>query len=300
MNKTWQKAWVTVGGLALGLGLCVFLFLHVHLTTHDFAVAAQSFSIGPCLVVLFLTYLLMLMGARKWALLSASFHGAAGREPSCGFFMRHTLWQNWIGQFVPPSVAIVAGRGLATRTMEGASAKEGLWSGLWDQGMEFALLCGFLLGAFGVLGAGYGWAAFFALSALGLGLIAGGARVGRRWLPVALRPILWPALGWSLARVSLTILRLVAGIGATGALLSPLNVVVATPVTGLLALIPLTPGNLGLAEWGWQGVLAYAGENPVQAALYPVAFRVLVFVAQSLLLGGYEAFLFIINGKNKG
>ena len=286
---------MTVGGLALGFALCVSLFQHVQLSGEDFAALAGSMTSALALLSVFgvvvLSYLLMIAGARKWALLSHALHGEAGREPSRGFFLRHYLWQNWIGQFVPPSVAIIAGRGVAARAMPDVTARSGLWNGVLDQGLEFILLASLLGGSFMVFLNGGGWLALIGYGVAGVAAVFGAAWVGQRWLPAALRAVLWPVLGWSLARVLLTTLRLVIGVWAFSLSLSALSVVAATPVVGMLAVIPLTPANLGIAEWGWQGVLAFAGENSVQAALYPVGFRVLVLLAQTLLLGVNEVFV---------
>ncbi len=53
-----------------------------------------------------------------------------------------------------------------------------------------------------------------------------------------------------------------------------------------VALLPLTPGNLGTAEWGWVGVLTLAGEGAVEAALLALGTRLLALVAQSAVLVG--------------
>ncbi|HAX91315.1 MAG TPA: hypothetical protein DCY07_03790 [Rhodospirillaceae bacterium] len=175
--------------------------------------------------------------------------------------------------------------------MPDVTARSGLWNGVLDQGLEFILLASLLGGSFMVFLNGGGWLALIGYGVAGVAAVFGAAWVGQRWLPAALRAVLWPVLGWSLARVLLTTLRLVIGVWAFSLSLSALSVVAATPVVGMLAVIPLTPANLGIAEWGWQGVLAFAGENSVQAALYPVGFRVLVLLAQTLLLGVNEVFV---------
>ena len=108
-------------------------------------------------------------------------------------------------------------------------------------------------------------------AALGVVLLALLVRAaGKRWMPEELHGALWPVFGWSFARAALTVLRLVVGVQALGLFLSGLKVAAVAPLVSVLALIPLTPGNLGVAEWGWQGALVYAGEGAVAAALYAV------------------------------
>jgi len=285
------RAAFSILSLALGVGLCLWLFRHVEVSAADWRAVWSSLSPMACVGVFALSALLMLSGARKWAILSTALHGEGGQEPKAGFFLRHTIWQNWIGQFVPPSLAIVLGRGWAARSMPALAVRSGLWNGLLDQALEFALLMAFIPGSILVLWGGGGVVDFLLGAALGVGLLALVAIIGRRWVPANLREVLWPVFGWSFVRAALTVLRLVAGVQALGLFLSALKVAAVAPLVSLLALVPLTPGNLGLAEWGWQGALVYAGEGAVAAALYAVAFRVLVLVVQTLLLGLNEVYV---------
>ena len=282
---------LTLLSLALGLALCVWLFMHVEVSAADWRGVWASLSPMSCLGVFALSALLMLSGARKWAILSRAFHGEAGQEPEAGFFLRHYLWQNWIGQFVPPSLAIILGRGWAARAMPELRIRSGIWNGLLDQALEFALLMAFVPASLWVLLYGGGVIAFLLGAGAGVVLLAAATAFVLRWVPEALRGAVWPVFGWSFVRVALTIARLVVGVQALGLFLSGLNVAAVAPLVSVLALIPLTPGNLGLAEWGWQGALVYAGEGAVAAALYAVGFRALTLIVQTLLLGLNEAYV---------
>ena len=281
----------TLLSLALGLALCVWLFLHVEVGADDWRGVLASLSPMSCLGVFALSALLMLSGARKWAVLSLALHGESGQEPAPGFFVRHYLWQNWIGQFVPPSLAIILGRGWAARAMPELMVRSGIWNGLLDQALEFALLLAFIPGSVLVLWCGGGLVAFLSGVALGVALLALLVRAIKRWMPEEIHDALWPVFGWSFARAALTILRLVVGVQALGLFLSGLKVAAVAPLVSVLTLVPLTPGNLGVAEWGWQGALVYAGEGAVAAALYAVAFRLLIVLVQTLLLGLNEAYV---------
>lgn len=44
----------------------------------------------------------------------------------------------------------------------------------------------------------------------------------------------------------------------------------------------VTPGNLGVQEWSWLGVLSYLGHDLEAAAAFAIGFRVLTFVATAL------------------
>ncbi|NTU77465.1 MAG: hypothetical protein HGA90_06615, partial [Alphaproteobacteria bacterium] len=224
-------------------------------------------------------------------------HGEKGREPTEGFFRRHFAWQNWLGQFVPPTLAIVLGRSWFSRHQAGIGWRGGAGSGVYDQGMEFILLAGLLPAS---------WLALehsasrlvITLAAL-TGLLGAGGTIflGRKYLPRLNPSFLLPLLLWSALRVVLTVARLATGVLALGLSLNLINGMAASPVVTLLALLPLTPGNLGLAEWGWVGVLKFAGEDATAAALYALGFRLLMLAAQSLLLAAQEGLFFILKKR---
>jgi len=280
-------------GLALGGGLCAALVVRLGLSTADGARLWDGVSWPSVLGVLALTHLLAWSGAHKWALWSRALYcnRQAGEEtaPPSGSCFRAMVVQSWAGQFVPPSLAIILGRGMADRQQ--ASFKRGVLSGTLDQAMEFLFLCAILPAGVGVLWFGWGADLFFllatcgvCLAALFVYLVAYHARRG--WC--AFLPSL---MLWSVLRVVLTVARLVLGAPALGLPIDLLAIAAASPVVALLALIPLTPGNLGLAEWGWVGVLSFAGTPAAQAGLLALGFRVLVLVAQTLLLIGSEVYV---------
>lgn len=273
----------------LGLFLCFGLLLWLQTEANDWGILLHGFSMPWAAVFLVLTALLMIIGARKWALMSQALHQAA--EPTVGFFLRHYLWQNWVGQFVMPSLTIILGRGLAAKSMAGVSKRSGSWSGLLDQAMEFGLLLALLPGTALVVCNGWGWSGFFFGSFVGLSFAAVLAEIVCRKIIPSLHAVFWPLFGWSFLRISLTLLRLLVGVKALGLSLSLLAVTAVAPFVSLVGVVPFTPANLGLAEWGWVGGLAYAGQSARDAALYAIGFRLLVLVAQTLLLGLNEAYV---------
>jgi len=288
-----------VGSFLAGALLCVALVLHMDASAQEWARLLGGLSWPWAVAVAGLTILMWWSGSRKWALWSLALHGEAGAEPSAGFFFRHFAWQNWFGQFVPPPLAIIFGRSWATRYMRGISMREGAGSGLADQGMEFALLAGLLPAAFLVFYNHVSWAAWLSVSFTGMAAVAGGIWFFRSRFPGALQASLLPLLAWSAVRVCLTVARLAAGAPALGLSLDPVSVAAAAPVVALLALLPLTPGNLGLAEWGWAGVLVYGGADIVDAGLYALGFRVLLLVMQSVLILAFGVPYPAFNKKQK-
>lgn len=309
-------------GLALGGGLCVYVFSQAAIGRADWVALLSSSSLLSCVLVVILTHALMLVGARKWEILAEALRKKDEPIPEPAFFYRHFLWQSWIGQFVPPSLAIIFGRGLASRHLDRAHRQsqpslaegvilqteggEGVWaairhknfsllrglgSGLFDQAMAFALLTSFGGGSVLVLWFGGGVLAFLGGTVCGVAGIALVTFIVQRWMPPQWRQAIWSLFFWSFVWSGLTILRLVVGVQALGLFLSCIKVAALAPVISLLALIPLTPGNLGIAEWGWQAGLVWAGQGVVAATLYAAGFRVLILIAQSLLLGLNEAYV---------
>jgi len=279
--------------LSTGLALCVGLAVWQGVNVADGTALAASFSWFWASIVLLITAALMYCGERKWALLAATWTAPEALHPAPAFLRRHYLWQNWIAQFVPPSLAIIVGRGLASAQMPGGGMRRGVLSGLFDQATDFALLCAFLPGAALVLFADANWTGFVGGCAVGVALMTGVGLLIRPLCPLPMREAFWPLLNWSLTRALLTLLRLLIGVYALGLFVPLLPVATLTPIVSFVALLPLTPGNLGLAEWGWVGGLAAMGTSAHVAALYALGFRLLVLVAQTILLGLNEAYVFI-------
>ncbi|NCC02791.1 MAG: hypothetical protein EOM37_01910 [Proteobacteria bacterium] len=278
---------ISLAGLVMGLALCILLVFHYQITPQDTLRLVRGFSPMWFAVLLLLSCLLMVVGAHKWRVMARAV-GANGEQQ----YLRAYLWQNWVGQFVPPAAAIIVGRGIAER--KELSFSSGVLSGFLDQGIE-------LLFWFSFVPAALAWLLEGQRASLGLVFLlafvcpVAAALVARvvilRFWPV-FRDVVGSLVGLSLLRVVLTAVRLVVGVPTLSLALSWVAVAAAGPMVAMLAVIPLTPGNLGIAEWGWVGVLSWAKENPVDAGLLALGFRVLVLIAQTLLLAAGE-FLWI-------
>ncbi len=284
-NNSWS--WLRLGtGLTVGLALCVGLILHLDVREADWRRLLYGLSWPWVVVIALLTIALWGSGARKWALWAKALHGNAGKEPAPGFFFRHFAWQNWFGQFMPPSLAIILGRSWATRHMPDVNWRAGAGNAFYDQLMEFALLTALLPAAVLILWRHvdvWVWAPVAVLGLLGTSAII---FFLNRFFWRSLRPFMLSLLAWSALRVLLTVARLVVAAPALGLAIEPVVIAAAAPVVALLFLIPLTPGNLGVAEWGWAGLLAFAGTEPVSAGLLALGTRLLMLVVQSVLIIG--------------
>jgi hypothetical protein len=276
---------IAVLGLIVGLGLFCGLFLWLIDQPVAWGAHWQNVSFMGFVGVFVLTFPLMAWGARKWAVLADLMHGAAGVEPRRGYFLRHYTWQSWIGQFIPPSLAIILGRGVVARQMGGdLRARDGFWSAFWDQGLEFAVLVGMMPASVLLLWGGEVGELFWFLLAAGVFLVL---PVGYLFFFIFQKKILgrfYALFFLSVGRVFWLTLRLVVGSFALGLPFDPSLIVAAVPFVSCLSLLPFVPGNLGLAEWGWVGVMALGGADPALVAYYAIAFRLMSLLSQTILV----------------
>lgn len=88
--------------------------------------------------------------------------------------------------------------------------------------------------------------------------------LGRQW---------WQAVLLSAGRLAFDYLCLLAALRATGSRPRPALILVAYAVAGIVAMIPITPGGLGIVEASLTGLLVLADVNSSQAALATLAYR---------------------------
>jgi uncharacterized protein (TIRG00374 family) len=81
------------------------------------------------------------------------------------------------------------------------------------------------------------------------------------------------ALVATACRLGFDFLALFAALAAVGGLPKPSLALLAYTTATLLAMVPITPGGLGLVEAGLTGTLALAGVKPAQAVLATLLYR---------------------------
>ena len=81
------------------------------------------------------------------------------------------------------------------------------------------------------------------------------------------------ALFATACRLGFDFLALFAALAAVGGLPKPSLALLAYTASSLLAMVPITPGGLGLVEAGLTGTLALAGVRPAQAVLATLLYR---------------------------
>jgi uncharacterized protein (TIRG00374 family) len=81
------------------------------------------------------------------------------------------------------------------------------------------------------------------------------------------------AMAATAGRLGFDFLALFAALAAVGSLPKPSLALLAYTAASLLAMIPITPGGLGLVEAGLTGTLVLAGVHPAQAVLATLLYR---------------------------
>ena len=94
------------------------------------------------------------------------------------------------------------------------------------------------------------------------------AALGAKW---------WEALLYALGKVVLDFLCLLAMLAATRTKPEPWLILIAYTATTVLALLPLTPGGLGLVEGSLTGLLVLAGVPAPKAVLSTLAYRLVSY-----------------------
>ena len=88
----------------------------------------------------------------------------------------------------------------------------------------------------------------------------------------------------TLGRMLLLLLRLQLVAYALGVVIQPEIILIGMSVFQLSWLLSVTPGGIGIAEWGWVGVLVRYGFSPSDAALLSIAFRIYLFIFSVVVL----------------
>jgi uncharacterized protein (TIRG00374 family) len=92
-------------------------------------------------------------------------------------------------------------------------------------------------------------------------------------------------------RIGLDYICLLSALFATGARPNPSLVLLAYAATAVVALIPLTPGGLGIVEASLSGLLILAGVKPNSAVLATLAYRLASYWIP-IMAGSVSYFMF--------
>jgi len=287
------------------LGLVLVVALVVMLQLDPRALLQALGRIGPVpLAIAFATVVVHAgCSALKWALVARRIDASERRGWT--FYLGYTAVAGVLAQVLTVHVSSIVVREVAVRT-EGGRAFEGAGASLVEQLWDLAVLLVFALatGLWLVIG-GPWWAWMTGAVVLGsagilpvqaivrpqavrlgvwlsrwpgpaarVGAVLAGPH-GRLALDPVLSLWLW---GISLVRYVAMGVRAVVVAGAVG--LPVAAVLPAFTVVQASQILSLTPGNLGISEWTWAGVLSALGHPADEAA-------VLALVLRALTVGGF-------------
>lgn len=302
---------VVVFGVLIGLALIglVFKFTNVHLkdVADCLGRARPGFLVSICAT----TALHFAVTAYKWRIATTSMY------PEIGFrkgFFAYTALIALMGQVMPFTLAATAGRSAVLRLHRNVPVRHGIVLSLYDSAFDFLIpLLVFVPAPLYVSGkislSLSVTLSVIAVAAFGAVVILTRGRFFRNTLSILLRFRLFRLLAGvasdearkalergmlststiaklyflSVVRFFNLVLRFWCVVWATGLNVAPLSLVYIAGVGVFSLLLSVTPGALGVTEWGIIGVLAVCGVDKDVAGVYAVLCRILFFLAVLLV-----------------
>lgn len=294
--------------LLLGLALIVALFYGQSLNLKTLAALRIDwpFAIG----MIACSYLYIALGAWKWQAISRQWYGEA---PSFTFHLNQMAQVMLWGQFLPLPVATAIQRAAVMRIEQSKPVAQGLAHAAYDLGFDFVIVFALAPLTLLQLHFDFSWLCWTALGVGGfafLWLLLFFSEPLLRLLAKCVGPqtratleawqhhgLMQPhfmtfMLSIGTARFAVSILRLCLGAAALGLELPWDAIAYTTPLATLPSLIPITPANLGVAEWSWAYLLSLWQVPVALGALFATGFRLLTLAVQffiALTIGLYAS-----------
>lgn len=282
-------------GVAAFAGVLVWLLPDWRALIDDFTPSPWGFALS-----LLGTTLASLVTARRWQLLLEAMGG--DRLPFFTY-MRALVVTRLVGQFVPALAVDLVGRGVALRRAGsgrglGHAATQVVVERLLDLLLPLGLAAWILLSPPATTANDFATPLLYVVVVAGLfiPLVSPVARVaialyarvssirsGLAALPSDLgRPVnvnfstAARVSALSVARLLTVTLQFFGAALAVGLTITGPHMLGATGVAQLTGLVGLTPGGLGLIEWGWAGALKHLLADPIRVAQFVLCQRVCV------------------------
>lgn len=304
---------VLTGVLAAALLVALVVFADVSLGELSAALGRATGLHVPIILVGTMGH--MVCSALKWRLVMKRLEPEATRVLGFSFFFFYSCLAASLAQFVPLYISSVAVRGIAARLHSRVSFLRGAMSSGYEQMLDVYVLVLLVLPTVAVLLVGGGPVAWGILAAgsvcVGGGILSLSSRATHPDSPTArafarlstshlrpLRSMLRRARSFGLfdARLllqlyGLALVRYVSMFVRVAVIAAGLFALPVVPdalygftLVQAMQIASLTPGNLGIAEWGWVGSLTAFGHPLDMAAVFAITLRLLAFVSILVML----------------
>lgn len=325
-NKNFQLTFVSVIAIGLAILLIVSLINYTNINLNSLLATVSSFPLWGIALFLVMTLLNLMIGAKKWELAVKHLSGNNSDQPGYLFFLMYTTLGAFIGLFVPIQVSTLAVRSISLRVGGFGSIKKGVATSLIAQFQDVIMITIFFIpGLFVIFGRGnsvfwlasvaglivagfifFGKFAFTIFNRITnlrvLELTARDAesknlfRLAKRRIVTLLQEIadkrvLAPSLtiplfGLSFLRFINLALRSYLISWLIRLNVSPIIIMSISSIVQLSLIIAVTPGNMGLLEWGWVGLLSLVGVSVLDAGQFALAARIFGYSSTIILFCG--------------
>ncbi len=294
---------------ALGLALFIGLLTLAGLNNLE---RLSHLRLSPLLIALGSTVVIVICIGLRWSLLT----NALIKRPVLSWVrgVRYFLWNRTIGFVIPKDVSDITGRTLQLTTLHGLTLQQAITSVFLDRCFDLLILMIFAVPALffliGVITAettllfigflilicfGSLWFGTVYILKLTLLLYNGFGTLAHR-LPILRRRTfthinelhlshknLSLAYFLSLVKFLATVMRFICFAQALEMSVSPLTILMGTPITQLSFLFAFTPGGLGIFEATWYGVLVQFGIPKVEIAPFLIEQRLMTMIYIGIL-----------------
>ncbi len=307
-NRFFRLIFVSLLGIGLAVLLITLLIQFTNLDISTFLGIFLETSEFTIVSVLLMMAINLSVGALKWKLVIEHLQDKTSRRPSFMFYLFYTSLGAFFGLFLPVQVTTLLVRGTSFRAGWG-SMRKGMITSLFSQTQDFILIAIFLIpGLFLITGnTSFPTWALSVLLLLFFGYVffhSFAAKIVNNLANIQIQPKpsksqypkiihkfqevftvmndmkLWdrslviPLYCLSLLRFLNLALRSYIISQELGLGVSPFLVFSMSSIVQLSLIVAVTPGNLGLLEWGWVGLLRFVGIHLTEAANFALVSRI--------------------------
>ena len=308
-NTRW---WLLALEVLLAFALIIGLFIAAQEDVSEIARILLRFAGWPIAAVFALTAAQVYLSACKWAFVLRA-HETHVREAQ-RFYFYHTATGMMLGQFLPPQIGAMTTRVISLKLRHQHSPiATGAYSSAYEQVYDIIIPLAILPASFMALTSQWSpksWLFSACAGVLAAALLVHGAAViigrstraqhlatrlfamvERSDMPIGMPGMISPGstrylIMLSGIRYTAILLRhAVVAITCGGLAIGAWHAVMLAPAIHCIALLSITPGAVGIVEWGWVGLLGHFVAAPLSvAAVFALSLRLTFVLALGLLV----------------